>query len=75
MAAVIQAQIFEDDYLDDSRKALHPEFNVVPDLPPDMGGHIDVIPDRILTQESANDVALRTQLVNLVVPTIDTVVK
>jgi hypothetical protein len=61
--------------LPEDRKAMHPVFNIIPDLPADMGGYIDTIPDRILMQESANDVILRQKLISLAVPTIDTVVK
>ena len=51
VAAVIQAQVFEDDNLDDERKLLFTEFNFIPELPADVGGHIDTIPERILIQK------------------------
>lgn len=75
ISAVIQAHIFQDDHAPEEAKVLFPQFNVIPDLPPENGGHMSVIPEHVLVQESCNDQALRAQLENLVVPTMDTIVK
>ena len=73
IAAILQAQIFEDD--SKPNKNMYPHFNVMPDLPPEYGGHINAadLPESILIQETINDYHLREKIIQGIVPTVDTI--
>jgi hypothetical protein len=73
MSTVIQSQIFEDISSSVERKALHPEFNFSPSLPPEYGGHLDFISRDVLQRESENDEELQRHLIAGNVPTVDTI--
>lgn len=75
VAALMQAQICDcvDASIESTLK--YSEFNVVPDLPPERGGTVDIIPPEILIKETACDDRLRELILAHRVPTIDTVCK
>eukprot|EP01038_Epipyxis_sp_PR26KG_P006195 gene6195-8532_t len=72
IAAIMQAQIFEDD-LSDLSSADHPEFDVVTTLCAEYGGHLEHVPECILNHETLNDTELREKIIGGVVPTVDTI--
>lgn len=73
ISAIIQAQIFEDDSIEDKSKIKHPEFDLQIDLPPELGGNIDQVPECVLNHETLNDSELRDKIIDGTVPTVDTV--
>ena len=73
MSTVIQSQIFEDMTASLDRKALHPEFNFSPTLPPECGGHLDCLSHDVLLRESENDEELQHHLLAGDVPTVGTI--
>eukprot|EP01035_Chromulina_nebulosa_P019871 gene19871-25823_t len=74
MSTVIQAQIFQDLNVHPDLKLIHNDFDVIPDLLPEFGGEITSIPDRMLIQESTNDL-VRQELLAFNVPTSNTILK
>lgn len=69
----MQAQIFDDINSPSEWKTRHPVFDQSPLLPPEFGGHIDILPDDVLFRESQNDEELRKQLSGGAVPAVDTI--
>ena len=73
IAAIIQAQIFDD--VSATNKDVYPQFNIMPNLPPELGGHINAsqVPKSVLIQETINDSRLREKIIEGSVPTVDTI--
>ena len=75
IAAIIQAQIFEDYQCSDDLKSKHSVFKVDVDLPAEYGGKVATVPEDILNNETSNDLELRELILKGVVPTIDTILR
>lgn len=75
LGSVIQAQMVEDDECPPEIKALYPEFNQTPDLTPEYGGVVDVLPDAIVDSDAYDDEDLRWKLKNNIVPSVDTITR
>lgn len=75
IAAIIQAQIFEDEKCNDDVKSQFPVFEVEVELSPEYGGVVASVSEAVLNHETANDQELREKIVKGVVPTIDTILR
>lgn len=75
IAAIIQAQIFEDEKCSDDVKSQFPVFQVEVELSPEYGGVVASVSEAVLNHETANDQELREKIVKGVVPTIDTILR
>lgn len=73
LASVIQARICDDETLSVQPKPLFLDFDIIPDLSPELGGPMTSISEELLDQESAGDDLLRGKIVNGITPTIDTI--
>lgn len=73
IAAIIQAQIFEDFSFSDELKNKNAEYNVDTKLAPEYGGVMNTVPEVVLNHETMNDLELREKILKGVVPTIDTI--
>lgn len=65
----------EDDECPPEVKVLHPEFDHIPDLTPECGGVVDVLPDAIVDSDAYDDEDLRWKLQNNIVPSVDTITR
>lgn len=75
IAAILQAQIFDDLYNPDLSVDFPSEFRLETALPAEEGGITLEITDDVLEFETENDEELREKILNLEVPTIDTIYK
>lgn len=65
----------EDDEASADIKALHPEFDIIPDLKPECGGVMDSVPDHVLESDAPDDDDLRFKLMHNIVPSVDTITR
>lgn len=73
IAAILQAQIFDDSMNDDLTNIEDAKkFELDIRLPPEYGGEVERIPEDILNHETLNDLDLRAKLISGEVPTVDT---
>lgn len=73
IAAILQAQIFDDLFNPDLTEDNFLDFNIIVDLPAEYGGDPQTIPENILNHETLNDLELREKLLEGKVPTVDTI--
>lgn len=73
IAALLQARIFDDLFNADASTDYPAEFNIETSLPPELGGVCLDISVDVLELETENDEELREKILNLEVPTIDTI--
>ena len=65
----------EDDTLPDHLKQRYPEFDLIPDISPELGGSILHVSDAMLDKDAPNDLILRHKLENNIVPSVDTIAR
>lgn len=73
IAAILQAQIFDDLFNPELTEESFTEFNIDVDLPAEFGGDPLSIAENILNHETLNDLELREKLLEGKVPTVDTI--
>jgi len=76
ISAVIQSQTVQDHRERSSEElSKYPDFDLIPDLHPDFGGEENEVAERILNQEAPNDLLLRSQMEQKIIPTINKILK
>lgn len=73
IAAILQAQIFDDLFNPDISVDVPPEFCLQTGLSPEEGGVTADISEIVLDFETQNDEELREKILSFEVPTIDTI--
>jgi hypothetical protein len=65
----------EDDAKPVEVKELYPEFDLVPRIPPEQGGELDVVPLAMLNQDAPDDFQLRDKLRRKIVPPVENIIR
>lgn len=61
--------------LPDHLKKRYPEFDLIPDISPELGGSVFHVSNDVLDKDAPNDLILRQKLENSIVPSVDTIAR
>lgn len=73
ISSVIQAQIVSDYNLSHEEKNRYPELDIIPDIPPDLGGPVTSMTEEHMRSEANNDEHLYEMISNGTAPTVDNI--